>query len=268
MKVEVGGRSIFVGTGGVEWPDQGPWVVLLHGAGSDHTVWALQARTLAQHGYRVIAPDLPGHGRSTGGPVVDSIDGFVDWLDGLLDALDVAQPVFLAGHSMGSCIALSFAARQGERVAKLALLAAGEEMPVNEGLLEDTLSHPERAHRFIAAFGHGQGAHFGRAANPGTWHIGGTIALLERCDPRVLNADFVASNAWSSEVLPEQVKCPTLVVCGSEDKMTPARTGRALCERFADSRLVEIAGVGHLMMAEAPDDVSRALRVLLTEPCL
>jgi len=258
MKVEVGGRTIFVGTGGVEWAS-GPWVVLLHGAGSDHTVWALQARTLAQHGCRVIAPDLPRHGRSTGGDVVDSVDGFADWLNDLLDALDVDQPVILVGHSMGSCVALSFAARYGKRVRKLALIAAGEAMPVNQELLDDTLSRPERAHRFIAAFGHGKGAHFGRAANPGTWHIGSTVALLERCEPQVLNADFVACNRWSAAGLPEQVQCPTWVVCGSKDKMTPARTARALCRRFADSKLVEIAGVGHLMMAESPDEVSREL---------
>ena len=262
MTVEVGDRRIFVGTGGVEWPDSGPWTVLLHGAGSDHTVWALQARALAQHGCRVIAPDLPGHGRSTGGAVVDSIDGFVDWLGALLDALKVAEPVILVGHSMGSCIALSFAAKHPDKVGKLGLIAAGEAMPVNEGLLDDTLSRPQRAHRFIAAFGHGKGAHFGRAANPGTWHIGGTIALLERCEPRVLNADFAACDSWSSEGLAEQVESSTLVVCGSEDKMTPARTGKALCGRFANSRLVQIAGAGHLMMAESPDEISQALLAL------
>ena len=259
MRVDVGGDSIFVGTGGLEWPETGPWVVLLHGAGSDHTVWALQARTFAQAGARVIAPDLPGHGRSTGNTVVDSVDGFADWLGQLLGALGVDEPVDLVGHSMGSCVALSFAASHPDQVRRLTLIGAGEAMPVNDGLLDDTLSKPERAHRFIAAFGHGRGAQFGRAATPGSWNVGSTIAQLERCEPKVLNADFCACNAWTSEGLAEKVKCPVTVISGSEDKMTPTRTGKALCARFGNSRFVRLEGIGHMLMAEAPDEVSREL---------
>ena len=63
MQLSVNGTEIFVATGGGEFDTSLPTVVLLHGAGFDHTTWALHSRWFAHHGYGVLAPDLPGHGR-------------------------------------------------------------------------------------------------------------------------------------------------------------------------------------------------------------
>src|SRR4051812_22340975 len=98
-----------------------PAIVFVHGAQHDHSVWTGQSRRFAENGWRVLAVDLPGHGR-TPGPALASVEAMADWLLALLDAAGVASAL-LAGHSMGSLVALEAAARQPARVRGLALLA-------------------------------------------------------------------------------------------------------------------------------------------------
>ena len=257
-RLKVAGLETFYATGGVRHSGSGPWVAMIHGAGCDHTVWALQARRLAGQGCRVVAVDLPSHGASRGEPL-PSIEGFANWLDALFNAVPIDGPVSLIGHSMGACIATTYAAKYGARVAGLALLSAGETMPVNTMLLDDTLSQPARARAFIAAFGHGREAHLGQAASPGIWNIGATLALFERCDPETLHADFAACNEWTVAGLAEHVDCPTLIISGTADRMTPTRSAQALAAQLPNARIESIDEAGHLMLSEAPDQVSRLL---------
>src|SRR6201985_2109516 len=117
MQLSVNGRDIFVATGGREFDASLPTIVLLHGAGFDHTTWALHSRWFAHHGYGVLAPDLPGHGRSMGA-ALSTIADMADWTTALLDAAGAAK-ARLVGHSMGSLIALETAARHPARVSAL-----------------------------------------------------------------------------------------------------------------------------------------------------
>src|SRR3954451_15479552 len=109
MQLSVNGLETFVATGGKEFDSSQPTVALLHGAGFDHTTWALHSRWFAHHGYSVLAPDLPGHGRSAGAPL-STIAEMADWMAALLDAAGAAK-AWLIGHSMGSPIAIETAGR-------------------------------------------------------------------------------------------------------------------------------------------------------------
>lgn len=109
MELTVNGRQAFVATGGRDFDASLPAVVFLHGAGFDHTAWALHSRWFAYHGFAVLAPDLPGHGRSAG-PALASIAEMADWTAALLGSAS-ATKAHLIGHSMGSLIALETAAR-------------------------------------------------------------------------------------------------------------------------------------------------------------
>src|SRR6202451_264123 len=120
MHLSVNGIDTFVATGGREFDLAEPTVVLLHGAGFDHTAWALHSRSLAHHRHSVLAPDLPGHGRSSGAPI-PTIAGMADWTAALLDAAGVGK-ARLVGHSMGSLIAIETAARHPQRVSALSLI--------------------------------------------------------------------------------------------------------------------------------------------------
>ena len=96
MQLVVRGMKIFAGTGGREFDPALPSVVFLHGAGLDHTVWALLARWFAHHGCAVIAPDLPGHGRSDGEPL-DNIAAMADFTADLLASAGARNAVII-GH--------------------------------------------------------------------------------------------------------------------------------------------------------------------------
>src|SRR5579871_5916097 len=104
MRIAVNGKETFVATGGRDFDPSLPAIVFLHGAGMDHTVWALLARAFAHHGYAVLAPDFPGHGRSSGAPLT-SIAALADWTAALIAATG-AKAARLIGHSMGSLVAL------------------------------------------------------------------------------------------------------------------------------------------------------------------
>lgn len=269
-ELEIQGRTAYCGTGGSVWQEGLPLALLLHGAGSDHTVWALQARSLAQHGWNVAAPDLPGHGASEDLDGIRTIADYAAWTADFAGAAAEragSRELAIVGHSMGACIAVDVAARLDGRASRLALLGAGETLRVNPGLLADTLKRPLDAHRFIAAFGHGSGAHFGGAESPGLWMLGSTMALLDRCEPEVLHRDFAACNEWEGSESAPDVACPTLVVAGAKDRMTPPRAGRALADRIRGSDggagFVTVADAGHMLMAEAPGAVTRCLRGFL-----
>jgi pimeloyl-ACP methyl ester carboxylesterase len=99
MIVDVHGKAAYAYTGGKAFDPALPAAVFIHGAEHDHSVWALQTRYFAHHGFSVLAVDLPGHHRSSG-PALTSIAAMADWLAALLDAVGVER-AFVAGHSMG-----------------------------------------------------------------------------------------------------------------------------------------------------------------------
>src|ERR1700752_1336507 len=118
MQLKVDGRQVYAATGGRTFDAAKPAMVFLHGAGMDHTVWQLPARSFAWHGHSVLAPDLPGHGRSEG-PALASVAEMAVWVAKLLDAAGVREAA-LVGHSMGAAIALEAAAAMGERITRVA----------------------------------------------------------------------------------------------------------------------------------------------------
>jgi pimeloyl-ACP methyl ester carboxylesterase len=261
MELRVDGRRVFAATGGRSFDPALPAVVFLHGAGFDHTVWQLQARYFAHHGRSVLALDLPGHGRSEG-PALASIDALADWVGRLLDAAGV-ESAALAGHSMGALIALAAAARLPARVRALALLGVAARMPVHPDLLGAARRGEPRAGELIVDWGFGPAAHLGGHRAPGLWMMGGGLRTILGSAPGVLAADLAACDAYDgAEADAAQVRCPTLFVLGTADKMTPFKGGLALAQKVAGARVARIEA-GHMMMIERPDATLDALREAL-----
>jgi pimeloyl-ACP methyl ester carboxylesterase len=131
VQIEINGQAAYAYTGGKPFDASLPCVVFIHGAQNDHSVWGLQSRWFAHHGFAVLAVDLPGHGRSAGKPL-PSIEDLADWIELLLEKVGAgdtanfaAKTVSLVGHSMGSLTALEGASRQPARIARLALSGTG-----------------------------------------------------------------------------------------------------------------------------------------------
>ncbi|HSK40575.1 MAG TPA: alpha/beta hydrolase [Arenibaculum sp.] len=258
MRLDVWGEEIHALTGGRPFDRSGPVAVLIHGSGMDATVWGLQSRYLAHHGMSVLAVDLPGHGRSGGAPL-GNVEALGEWIVALLDAAGVERAA-LAGHSLGALVALACAHAAPERVRALALLGAAERMPVHPGLLAAAHDDVDDAIAMVVGWGFGRHAHLGGNPMPGLWMIGNALRLMERAGPGVLAADLGACDAFSAGgEMAAALRCPTTVMIGTADRMTPAKAGRHLASLVSDARIVELSGSGHMMMVEAPEPTARAL---------
>lgn len=262
MKIRVGGHETYCYTAGRTLDGGKRSVLLLHGAGLDHTVWTLVARHFARHGRNVIVPDLPGHGRSAGQGCV-SIAAMADWILGLLDALGIDKTA-LAGHSMGSLVALECAARYPERITALAMVGTTVPMPVSETILDDSRANRHAAFDMLTQWGFSKRHQYGGNSNPGIWMIGATLRLFERSRPGVLHADMNACNAYVEGLeRAAVVRCPVLLVLGSDDRLTPPRSTRALQQALASADVRVLADSGHSLMVEAPNALLDALRSIL-----
>jgi pimeloyl-ACP methyl ester carboxylesterase len=259
MLVTVNGQEIFVATGGRDFDAALPTVVLLHGAGFDHTTWALHSRWFAHHGFGVLAPDLPGHGRSSGAPLA-SIADMADWTAALLDASRAAK-ARLIGHSMGSLIALETVARHPAKVSALSLIGTAATMTVGPDLLKAAEANDHAAVDMVSIWGLGFQAELGGSLAPGLWMHSGAQRVLEQCRPGVLFNDLAACNAYQNALAAAaQVTVPASFILGERDMMTPLRAGKALAAATPNSRTVVLAGAGHMMMVERPDELLAALQ--------
>src|SRR5580698_5007760 len=259
MQLSVNGTDIFVASGGRTFDASQPTIVFLHGAGFDHTTWALHSRWFAHHGHGVLAPDLPGHGRSVGAPL-PTIAAMADWTAGLLDAAG-ASTAHLIGHSMGSLIALETAARHPARVSALSLIGTAATMTVGPDLLKAAEANDHAAIDMVSIWGLGFQAELGGSLAPGLWMHSGAQRVLEQCRPGVLFNDLAACNAYQNALTAAaQVIVPTTFVLGERDMMTPVKAGKALAAATPNSRTVVLSGAGHMMMAERPDELLAALQ--------
>jgi pimeloyl-ACP methyl ester carboxylesterase len=259
MRVVADGIDTFVGTGGRGFDPALPAVVFLHGAGMDHSVFALLARSFAHHGFGVLAPDFPGHGRTGGAPLA-SIGALADWTAALIEAARVPRARVI-GHSMGSLVALEIAARHPAKITALGLIATAAPMRVSDDLLNAAKTNDRAAIDMISLWGQGYHATLGGSQLPGLWMLGGGERLLERAGPGVIFADLSACNAYRDALASAgKVSVPAIVIQGSRDLMTPAKGGKAIAAAIPGCRLVMIEGAGHMLMSERPDDVLAALR--------
>src|SRR6202047_2208104 len=253
MQLKVKGIDTFVATGGCEFDKSQRAVVLLHGAGFDHTAWALHSRWFAYHGYGVLAPDLPGHGRSAGAPL-PAIADMADWTAGLLGAAGVAK-ARLVGHSMGSLIALETAARHPAKVSALGLIGTAATMTVGPDLLNAAEANDHGAVDMVSIWGLGYQAELGGSLAPGLWMHFGAQRVLEQSRPGVLFNDLSACNEYQNALAAAaRITVPTTVVLGERDMMTPIKTGKALAAALPNSRTVVLPGDGHMLMVERPDE--------------
>ena len=264
MFLNVNGAKTYCYTGGKAFDPQQPSVVMVHGVLNDHSVWILQSRYLANHGYNVLACDLPGHCQSEG-EACESVEAAAQFVLDLMAAAGLERAA-LVGHSFGSLVALEAAARSPARVSHLALVGTAFPMKVSQALLDASRDEPMKALHMVNVFSRATLAAPPSALGPGTWVFGASMALGRRVlasNTRV-NLFYTGFRACDQYARGDEamalVTCPVLFALGQSDQMTHVSAAKSLIARAANGRVVMLPG-GHHQMSETPE----ALRAALTE---
>jgi pimeloyl-ACP methyl ester carboxylesterase len=273
MYIQVNNQDIYAYTAGKTLDAAKPTIVFIHGVLNDHSVWILQSRYLANHGFNVLAIDLPGHGKSAGS-CPQSVQAAAALIIALLDAAGIGKAT-LVGHSWGSLIALHAASLASERVTHLALLGTAFPMKVSPTLLDSALNNPMQAIKMVNTFSHSTLAPPPSALGPGTWLYGGSQALMRRVlagglarspSENVFHLGFTACDAYlqafEAVVQVSTAHTAILFIVGKHDQMTLPKAALALAAK-AQQATVTYVDAGHSMMTEAPDEVLDALCSLL-----
>ena len=270
MEYLVNGAKTYGYTGGKPFDAAQPTVVFIHGVLNDHSVWILQSRYLAHHGWNVLAVDLPGHCRSEG-EAPSSVEEAADFVAALLDSAGVERAA-LVGHSWGSLIALETASRLKDRISHLVLVGTAFPMKVSPALLESSLNEPMKALALVNVFSRSTLAPPPSALGPGTWVYGASMALGRRVlasNPQVnvFHRGFAACDSYANgEAAMQAITCPVLFLLGEQDQMTQPKAAQGLVKAArASGKSVQVTQlpVGHHQMTEAPDATLFAIRDFL-----
>jgi len=224
----------------------GNTLILLHGSGGDSSVWEKQLGGNSA----VIAPDLPGHGQSDG-PLRTSAQEYARWLDAFTRALAIKQ-FYLAGHSLGGAIAQEFIRAFPLKVSGLILAGTGTHAAITAEYLEMLRTDFPAAVKAscLAAYAPGTAA---------AMCVQG-CEMLTRNGPDALYSDLQVYTSFDSRPWAAALSVPALVLCGSEDRITPPADAEELAGLLPQAVLKIIPGCGHMAMMEAPGAFNEAVR--------
>lgn len=242
-EIIIDGKKVFYREKGSD----GKVLLFVHGAGGNSLHWMAVEQP---DGWRSFAVDLPGHGLTEGLPR-DSIQGYADWLAAVIETLGV-KPV-LAGHSMGGAIAMALALSKPELLLSgLVLVGTGAKLGVSPAILELCRSGDAAATAdLIAQIAYGP--------LPSREKVQEWNREFGPAECRAYLADFTACNNFDIRGRLSEITLPALIICGSEDRLTPPKFSRYLSDHLAGAVFEEIPQAGHMLMLEQPFLFNQAL---------
>jgi len=245
----------------------GPTVLLLHGIGGGHLAFAPQVEALASSGYRAIAWDMPGYGRSA--PIEPyNFKGLAHSCATLIDSLQCG-PVTLVGHSMGGMVAQELVARRPELVSRLVLCATSPSFGKPDGDWQRAFV-AERTAPLDAGQTMAQLAEtlMPRMIGPGSLPEG--VRLASHCmglvSPVTYRRALEALVNFDRRAALAQIHVPTLLLAGEHDRNAAPAVMKKMAAAIAGSTYLELAGIGHLVNLEAPEEFDAALLHFLALP--
>lgn len=231
-----------------------PALVLLHGAGGTHLHWPAELRTMESTA--VYTPDLPAHGKSDL-PGRGSVDEYADDIVAFVESLELAN-VILCGHSMGGAIAQTIGLRKPAWLRGLVLIGTSSRLPVTPIILDGLLEDFPKTVSFIM-----------RMCWSGPYIQAVRIALagreMRRIAPEVVHGDFTACNGFNVSDRLNEIDAPTLIISGSDDKMTPVKVGQSLAKKISGAQFTIVPKSGHMMALEYPLEVTEIVEKFVTD---
>jgi 3-oxoadipate enol-lactonase len=240
----------------------GPVVVLLHGFPLSRAMWAAQLRTLSES-FRIIAPDLRGHGESPAPDATYTMDQMADDVVELLDGLGITEPVVVGGLSMGGYVALAMAVKHPDRLRALMLIdtKAAADTPEAAEKREETARATLKAGNAAEVVASMIPRLFGKTTLERRPELVGPL----KADMEKTSASGVAGALRGMAIRPDRrdqlasIAAPSLVIVGQEDAIAPPDEARAMAEALPNGRLAVIPDAGHLAPYEQPEAVDRAI---------
>lgn len=226
-----------------KWPP----LLLVHGAGGFHLDWPTQLRRAKD--LHVFTVDLPGHGASTA-PARQRVADYAQDMAALLRALEL-PPAIIVGHSMGGAIAQQLVLDHPERVAGLVLMSSGARLQVNEAILDGILRDPRATAELVMKWAWAKNA-------PAEWRANGVERLLN-IGPAVVHGDYLACNEFDLRERVQEIAVPTLVLCGTADKMTPLPLSEFVAAQIRGAELMTFENGGHMLPLEQAEAVTQAM---------
>ena len=220
---------------------------MVHGSGYTQDSFRAQTEALPD----ADALSLPGHPEGT---ALETVGELAGWLERYLRWKRAGRAV-VAGNSLGGAIAIEWALRYPADVAGLILIGTGARLRVSQqifDLIDDDWPDGVEAVVDFALGPHAPPDLRNRAIG---WHLS--------VGQRSTKADYVACSQFDVMDRLDEIAAPTLIVVGTEDRLTPVKFSRYLHEKIAGSELLEVEGAGHLVMAERPDIVNPAIAAFL-----
>ena len=253
MKIFVNKHEVFASTGGRHYDKSKPVIIFLHGSGFDHTVWMLQTRYFAFHGYSVLALDLPGHGLSKG-ECLKSIEDMAKWLDDVIKKLE-CKNVSLIGHSQGCLIALEYTSKYPKIIKSIALLGTSGKMPVNPILIKLAEENDSKVVDLMMDWSHGPAGKFSTHCIPGMNHVNIGSAIMKNypLDSVLVNDLNACNNYTDGFESAKKITIPVLMILGDQDKMCSLKVAKEFGKNFKTNTIKVIKNCGHMMHLEAAD---------------
>jgi len=259
MYANVKGKKVFATTGGKPFDNSKPTVIFLHGSGLDHTFWGLHSRFFAFRNYAVLALDAPGHTNSDGPPLT-SIEAMGDWLNDVVEALDVHN-ISVIAHSQGCLVALEYAACYPDRLKSVSLIASGLATPVNDALITAAEEDPDAAIAMMLGWGFGTAGHLHQGPIPGNSMVASGRKVMGGNVPHALATDLKACNAYQNgKRAAAAIMAPVQVVIAGKDRMAPAKATAELVEHLPAPEVTVIRDSGHMVPQEMPTQCRQLLR--------
>ena len=246
--VEIDGRTIHYLTGVNGIAPGRRNIIFVHGAGGNAFAWQNQRRGL-DRGVNTICVDLPGHGQSSG-PNCTSIAAYSHWLLHFIDSLGLTG-VIAAGHSMGGGVILEAAIEYPEMLEALILVGSGARLRVSSEIFQSLETDFKTTAEQLLRRCYGPGS----SEKLIKWGLEHLLSEL----PEVVLADFRACDDFDRMDDIAQIKTPALVVCGSEDSMTPAKYSQYLAGKLQRASLRIVDQAGHMAMVEKPFEVNASI---------